>query len=107
MTTSRCTEGTKRRASIYLRAAERIARGKNTYSCCAIGRQSDYEEPLSKHIGPYVAVFKPERAGTFWGSGWDIDEVDTHDAVPRTAEGKACRILALCFMAAMVEAGDA
>jgi hypothetical protein len=56
-------------------------------------------------VDDYETVFK-DGGGSFWGAGWDREgSVDGTQLATHT--GKNCRILALCFMAAMVEAGDA
>ena len=72
------------------------------FSCWAItaamGRkkyQFGPEDRTPKEVKDYQYIFKPEEGNWCWGDLWEEHERDD------------CRVLALCFMAAMVEAGDA
>ena len=82
------------RAAMFLEAARRLAEREQTpdtecfCSCCAIEFVGGAREK-----NRYSALFNPLNGNTFWGLNW-----------PRPSQ---CRVLALCFMAAMVEAGDA
>ncbi len=93
-------------AKAYREAARLMEReaiyfdGPVTYACHALelvefGHASWAD---SKYCSPLRDVFDPEREG---GSAWLCD------ATVSTEARKEIRILALCFMAAMVEAGDA
>lgn len=89
------TETTKR-AALYREAASRIAERKNVWSCCAIERVTLGCGPTwGKETKAYREIFATSEDGEVSISAFD------------TAGGSPIRILALCFMAAMVEAGDA
>jgi hypothetical protein len=77
--------------SLYVRAAERIDSGASSLTCLAIRDQRGVD-----HTSPYEAMF-----GGYW--------TDKHPFwnKPATPERQQMRVLALLFMAAMVEAGDA
>lgn len=101
-----CTEG-KARADVYRRAAELIADGSERYSCHAIEKavgtypkncpeRRAYERALGKNScgrRPYMLVM-------------DFEEMWLYES-PHIAAYRHHRVVALCFMAAMVEAGDA
>jgi hypothetical protein len=110
-----CTDTTKvKKAAIYRQAArlleqkachspDRYNRNGTVrvkFTCCAIAEAEgifpkwNYGEKESKLVEHYTDTFGLEGGGNWFGSDWD-DRVQDH------------RILALCFMAAMVEAGDA
>lgn len=95
---------------IYRDAAKVIEDGKlldnGRGSCSAITQAA---EPQMHHseaydalcctpiVTNYVNTFCPRgRTGGYWGTEWGATHQEQDD----------CRILALCFMAAMVEAGD-
>src|SRR5690349_16044648 len=105
---------TKTAAAIYRRAARLIVNSKNPLlvSCWAIdvaasgGNQRDAEadRPPPHIVTPssyrthYDDLFRPGTPCAIrWGDYWG----DTPE------ESNRCRALGLCFMAAMVEAGDA
>ena len=79
-------------AAVYREAARQIEEGIQIWTCNAL-------ECLGASPIPYAALFKPEdeHFDGSWGTRWS----DSYE------ERQDCRILALCFMAAMVEAGDA
>lgn len=79
-------------AKIFRRAAELIDKETHHFSCSAISAVGDRTERIA-----YGELFSPhgELHLIGWGWGWGSN-----------AEQKACRVLALLFMAAMVEAGD-
>lgn len=87
-----------KRAAIYRKAAKMIEDKQACSSCIALDFAGAGEESRRK----YSAVFRPEKpddpAGIFW---WR--DCGCHG----TRRYRDPRILALCFMAAMVEAGDA
>lgn len=97
------TEG-RNRAELYRKAAklmedgDRNARG----SCCwAIGltknpRIISFDGSMDDDCLAMKRIFRP-RGGIFWMGATNYYDEEAHDR----------RILALCFMAAMVEAGDA
>jgi hypothetical protein len=96
---SQSTE-TAKRAAIYREAARLIENDKMDYSCCAIAEaqgifdewnRSKAESALVDGYADVMGSFK--EAGGFC-CGW-------------TDDGRDERVVALCFMAAMVEAGDA
>ena len=84
-------------AAIYRAAAKLLEDGESRWACFAIKRAS------KRRLGckAFRAVFGPSRDNSvhrlegWWGNSYFKPD----------AEGP--RILALCFMAAMVEAGDA
>jgi hypothetical protein len=86
-------------ADIYIKAAEMVLYGVYSQSCTAItDAESVHYGPFGPHRMPYYDLFGPhtseERKAHPW---WDKHSRDT----------KKLRVLALCFMAAIVEAGDA
>lgn len=102
MTTNRCTDTPK--VNAYRNAARHLERFHG-YACLTIEEQGISCSAFCKKFKPTIreaneAVPLPDRSwrkdetdgawGFFWGD-------DSHD----------CRVLAVCFMAAMVEAGDA
>ena len=83
---------------VLLKAAERIANGDNTLSCCAIwGAQDDGPNHPAAEF--YPAYFRPPNSySAFWASGPDgwADEFDP--------DGQHTRIVALCLAAAIAKA---
>lgn len=103
------TDTVKRRAAIYRQAARSIENGADLYSCIAVMNACDDDKEGAKLAGKYVDVLVygledddwPSAEGRLQITGFaygarevGVDEVDL-------------RVLALCFMAAMVETGDA
>jgi hypothetical protein len=96
------------RAAIYRAAARQMEKnfdrdlhnGAYWYGACdniahvvtGSAVRSDCAEALA-----FERVFRPKSVYAYWGDEWGCN----HD------ERRNIRILALCFMAAMVEAGDA
>lgn len=82
-----------KKREIYLRAAESIDRRRNYYSCVAT-TEASLMAGLSNGTQlacEYADLFAPPgHRGPFWGSLWP------------TKGRRACRVLALCFMAAIV-----
>ena len=76
----------KRDAAVYREAADVIASGKGEFSCNEIQAASAFE--IDARI--YSEFFEPSQV-------WHEPEDDK----------QGIRVLMLCFMAAMVEAGDA
>ena len=108
MTRATRTERGAKRAAIYERAAMGCEFGLPDFelSCRAIANAA-YGESWSDRqwnavVNPYVRLMSPDGQIS-WRScpSWLKDS-----GLPRE-EQKDWRILALCFMAAMVEAGDA
>ena len=86
-------------ATVYREAARRIERGEvdhNDGACCvALRTNYEYEVPGFSADDFYYA-FKPNSASSmWWGRHFGSED-----------EQRECRILALCFMAAMCDAGD-
>ena len=79
-------------AAIYREAAKRLEDGRGIFGCCAAIQHSGGEGylPGGAHGKKMYGVY-PEGMRGGWGPYGD----------------NGARILALCFMAAMVEAGDA
>jgi hypothetical protein len=93
------TDRSKKRASIYREAAKLIESGAE-YACCyALEKAGGKRECDRMH-----AVFAECQGRVYLGGHWmaDLGEnpYDRELMSPR-------RVVALCFMAAMVEAGDA
>ena len=97
---ARCTDAAK----VYRDIADKIERDKETHTCVALWKHiqasgvdtgSSYMHPL--YVG-FAELFSPD--GHRPHVAWWLPNEDEFDR-------KAWRILALCFMAAMVEAGDA
>ena len=85
-------------ARVYMEAARLMEEeGRSSLGCCwaidAIGGGEGYL-PNGKHGKQMLSVY-PEGMRGGWGD------------YPLNGGGSGARIIALCFMAAMVEAGDA
>lgn len=101
-------------AAICLEAARMVAEGEQEHSCLALreasGDESIFRSPI---CGLYIDTFG-NAAGVrdLLGACWHLGDLfECEDAVAmrgqRTpAEKRKLRVLALCFFAAMVEAGD-
>lgn len=101
------------KAEIYSTAAKYLEDGKVCDSikgaCSAIGesmyptlmRLDAYSKAEAQGVlKPFEDLFKPDEpyaSRSYWGNEWAETDAERND----------CRILALCFMASMVEAGDA
>lgn len=99
------------KARIYRKAARKIEDGDNHWSCCAIAGVGDDTDPYYYEddrmlVGRYERFFKPDGAHLYWGNAWS-DRPPTYQESCGDEQAKKCRILALCFMAAMAGAGDA
>ena len=97
----------KAKAALYRATAEAILTQTEKWSCFALRR-------VGIECDDFCAVFDPGPgpSGSYWGtpqfgSGWSwgvyFTDKDTVDAKLQQEQ----RAIALCFMAAMVEAGDA
>jgi hypothetical protein len=89
-------------ADIYIKAAEMISLGHSRWSCFAITDATDLADlPLTigyGYVAAYSALFGPTSGAEHeYHPWWDKHALD----------GQELRVLALCFMAAIVEAGDA
>lgn len=86
-------------AAVYRKAAELIAIGKRDWSCCAVEHANNTLIGISTRWSPPTARYQrmfSEEPGRMTISQFD-----------NTGNGREVRVLALCFMAAMVAAGDA
>lgn len=81
--------------NIYLEAAQMVDSGREHYSCMAIGHAGKWKDGAVEKLDAYAVLFCPagEDFEGPWGMKWG------------NAQG-ACRVLALCFAAAMHETGD-
>lgn len=82
-----------KRSDVYREAARRVAEGEEEFSCVAVilagpGAITNYE-----------ALMRPDGHWGAWGSGWG----DPNAYVKTYATIHDCRVLALCFMAAIAE----
>ena len=100
-------------AAIYLDAAKLFEDGKvkdtGQGACSAIAEAMNptihhslaYDKERHAEKSPvhdFTAIFSPnDDARYYWGDGWGDTQEERNNA----------RVVALCFMAAMVEAGDA
>lgn len=93
-------------ARIYRTAAQRLAKMKQTTpACMAIADVAGCGDDLDcLEVRAFTKTFKPR--GECGNSAWSWRWVDDLDCDYRKTLDN-CRVLALCFMAAMVEAGDA
>jgi hypothetical protein len=88
----------KRDAALYRKAAKRIETGENSWSCCAI----EEALPMSKRTyGAWHPATEKYRQMFAEAGSLSISQFD------ETGDGEGVRIVALCLMAAMAEAGDA
>ena len=86
------------RAATYRKAARLLERRHTTaYHCCEALDVSGAEENECRRM---KSVYAPKGDRTAWMSLCDYRDHVVYDE-------RAVRILALCFMAAMVETGDA
>lgn len=101
-------------AAVCLEAAREVAEGEEEHSCIAL-RKADGEPSLfrSPICGLYIDTFgNPHGNRDMMSASWYLgDLIECEDAEKMTgqrtpAEQRKLRVLALCFFAAMVEAGD-
>lgn len=101
-------------AVIGLEAARMVAEGEQTHSCQALriasGDDSIFRSPI---CGLYIDTFgNPHGVSALVHAMWRLgDLIECEDAdrmrgLRTAAEQRKLRVLALCFFAAMVEAGD-
>ena len=100
--TARSTKGDKKRAAIYREAARRIERKLN-YCCCYAIRRITGNHKLGDEMREVFAARRIQE--NRWSGHWMVEIGEMRYG--ESAEVQNRRILALCFMAAMVEAGDA
>ena len=99
------TDYRTKRAKVYRDAAELLCHQdtKECWGCCdAINKivcGSALTDTQQKE--EFEHYFKPVSKTLYWGSLWGDDDAFWSGSIHN------CRILAICFMAAMVEAGDA
>jgi hypothetical protein len=94
-------EAASRRPAIYRRAAECLFDIKQDAirGCCfAIAQADGSGDYTSQNQKSFHDLFEPDDHG----DGYYFEQISTDQPVRRE-----CRLLALCLMAAMVEAGDA
>lgn len=99
-------------STIYRNAAKRVAQGHNQWSCCAVAGVPDSDVPETgknwSALNWYERLFAPHdrNPGLLWGNLWDYDISGIEEPLLPRSRGaaKECRILALCFMAAIAEA---
>lgn len=101
---------TKRKVSIYLKAAASIARWPENGTCCAVfeiqhGRRNDGYSCDELDLDPVTSAYI-DTMSEGGGSSAYSDQMYRAYGWDATPEKTDHRILALCFMAAMVEAGD-
>lgn len=88
-------------SDVYREAARLGAEGESDGSCIWIAWAQDKDAGSYFHdkFGEkFKELFKPEY-GIYWGEQWADDKAN-----PRQCpETRNCRVLALCFMAAIVE----
>lgn len=93
----------KRLTKAYLKAAQKIHDGELLYCCEAIACVLEHTEPSSTclacayrlgELPSFNDWFKPPNERAYW---W---------GEKATPESQQARMLSLCFMAAMAEAGD-
>lgn len=89
-------------SKVYLEAARKVADHEEHFSCSASHRSGG-------KVDAYRSLFKPESTMwlAWWNEGWDGPCNTAQDLNERNEFLRNCRTLALCFMAAIVEAGDA
>jgi hypothetical protein len=83
----------------YRNSAKLIEEGKEDHlrgACCIAMDQIAMIDGDVNNVQVFYDLFKPNEGhnALWWGEKWEDD-------------ARSCRILALCFMAALVEAGDA
>ncbi len=84
------------KAEIYRKAAKQVANGDDYQMCYAIDDAAGNNEEADSVFTP---IFSPRQGmgnSESWGREFSAD----------LPERKRCRVLALCFAAAMAEAGD-
>lgn len=96
------TEGRAARAAIYREAARMIEREKHSFACYALGDAGQDDSTL---CGLMNEIYAPGVSGA-WLCGIGGEE-GCHYPLAGDCPERSGRVLALCFMAAMVEAGDA
>jgi len=113
---TRISTETAKRAAIYRKAAMLGENGAGDGSCAWIGWAkrgmtsgmiNDAGWMEDRDVKGYQTLFLPVFAfhSGYWGENWsDVEYPCKRDVCE---EVRPCRVLALCFMAAMVEAGDA
>lgn len=86
----------KSNAKIYREAARKIAEKEEEYSCRAVTLST--VNARLRLI--YHNVFSYDRYILFWANKWREEDGYDDDRL------RNCRVIALCFAAAMAEAGD-
>ena len=82
---------------MYREAARRVELGEDEFACVALKKTGCEDE-----VAVMAKLFKPEHSMIHWfGSYNDFEEGSSG------LEARNARVVMLCFMAAMVEAGDA
>lgn len=101
-----CTDTTKS-AEKYRLAAQSIERGIDKFSCNALEKLGAYGEKIA-----FIAMYGPDAKGQDSQGNATWIPAAAFPWNPRSHRyseelGRNSRIIALCLMAAMVEAGDA
>lgn len=90
------------KAKKYRMAARLIERGKAEYACGALQEVGlDTEDFANMFRKDSISYAIRHRFVHVCGAAWMLNSVHAHEDHDSTVE--ACRILALCFMAAMTE----
>jgi hypothetical protein len=93
MATDRVCSTPKSLAAVYRKAAKLVEDMECSYACEAIGEVMDCIGFAHEQDHPALRLLKPQRLSTC-GGYWHSDN------------GRDARVLGLCLMAAIVEAGD-
>lgn len=93
--------------NVYLEAAQKHFSGPNWGSCKSIAREVSVDAKFScPEVKKYCDMFRPDGATSdalAWGIDWAGPGVSLYEGDDVIRE---CRVLALCFAAAMHETGD-
>lgn len=100
MSFPRSTPSGGRDAAIYREAARIVLEGESLWGCIAISRAGNRCDAFCKLFDPSPEILDPLAKPRDDGWCWGIGERGNDKAAKE-------RSIALCFMAAMVEAGDA
>lgn len=94
-----------KRAAVYRKAAQLGELGERDGSCVWVAVAEGLDSPYASELSAkYSKVFNPgSDFALYWGNEW----ADQPWSCGPVEAARDCRVLALCFMAALVEAGDA
>lgn len=88
-----CTEKNAKRAALYREAAYRQETGDELGICLTVANITGEAWKSGPNTAPIHQFFKPR--GNDGSAFWEFDR-----------RGNDCRVVALCFLAAMAERGD-